>query len=207
MSNNEFNPAEAANNLEKPQEQDDAPATMPSDRELLEQKAKRLGIGFNARTPDDLLKLKIEDKLKETEEGNSKAVENANSEKGTDSEKLARDKQYKEAMQLVRVIVTPTTASEQEYAGEVFTVSNSLVGTVRRFVPFGNDNGWHIERILLNTLKEKKIQIFKEKRVDGQVIKEGRLLPAYSIVELPPLTEDELKKLADSQRARQSVEN
>lgn len=167
----------------------------PSKRELLEQRASKLGIGFNAKTSDEILAAKIEQKLSTAD--TDKPIH----------EIKDREYQYKEAMRLVRVIVTPTTAEMREYEGEIFTVSNSLIGTVKRFVPFGKEQGWHIENILYQTLKEKQIQIFQKKRVNGQEVVDPKLIPAFSIVVLPDLTEEELKKLAETQKARQSVED
>lgn len=173
-----------------------------TERETLEERAKRLGIGFNAKTSTEILKLKIEEKLKK---GNSNIDED--DEEVDEEEKDARTKAFQEATKLIRVIVTPTTAEERELQGEIFTVANSLVGTLRKFVPFGNEQGYHIPNIMYQMLKEKQIQIFRTKKVNGQEIVEGKLIPAYSIQVLPPLTKEELKKLEQSQRARQSVED
>lgn len=43
-------------------------AKEPSKRELLEERAKKLGIGFNAKTSDEILSMKIEQTLKEESE-------------------------------------------------------------------------------------------------------------------------------------------
>ena len=180
-------------------------AKEPSKRELLEERAKKLGIGFNAKTSDEILSMKIEQTLKgESEETKE---ETAKEEQAINFGSMKTRKQaYEEAMKLVRVIVSPRDSSI-DLQGEIFTVANSLVGTITKYVPYNNENGWHIPNILYQTLKEKQEQVFVTRKVNGQDTKSGKLVPAFSITVLPPLTKEELLKLEQSQRARQSVQD
>lgn len=111
-----------------------------------------------------------------------------------------------EALKLVRVLVVPNDPAKKEYNGEYFAVGNSVLGTVRRYVPYNNEAGWHIEQVILNVLRDKKIQQFVSKKTrNGVETSEPRLIPAFTIVEMPALSDVQLKELAASQNARQAV--
>lgn len=99
---------------------------------------------------------------------------------------------------LVRVYVSCHNPAKSTWEGDLWSVGNSKVGTIRKFVPF--DREWHVPRIILNMMKEKKFQQFysvKDKR--GNPIRKGRLAKEYNIEYLDPLTEKELKELAQRQ--------
>ena len=51
-----------------------------------------------------------------------------------------------EQMKLVRCRITCMDPKKADLTGEIFTVANEYLGTVRKFVPFGEitDNGYHI---------------------------------------------------------------
>ncbi len=113
-----------------------------------------------------------------------------------------------ESMKLVRVVVTCLDPSKNELQSDMFSVSNSVIGTVKRVIPFNNDEGWHIEKILLTLLQEKKCQIFRTvKDAKGRKVRKGSLINAYSVVILPPLTAPELQSLKERQTATKSIED
>lgn len=164
------------------------------DNELtaLKDKAELLGITYHPSISAAKLKEKIDAKL----------VEQLAAEKpvaATESVAEYRKRMRDQAMKLVRVIVTPMDPLKKEYTGEIFTVGNSVVGMVSRMVPYNNEEGWHVEQIILDTLKEKKVQVFVKKKVNGKEHKEGKLIPAFGIQVLDPLTKVELGELAQRQ--------
>ena len=111
------------------------------------------------------------------------------------------------ALKLVRVIVTPNDPNKRDQDGDFFSAGNSLIGTVTKFIPYNNEAGWHVPQIILDTLRDKKMQRFKKVKTAGGVdIRVPSYTPAYAIQILEPLTKEELKKLGDAQRARQSVD-
>ena len=71
--------------------------------------------------------------------------------------------------------------------------------SVKRFVPYNTTEGTHVEKAILDNLKEKRAQIFVKKKVDGKERKEGKLISAYGIEYLDPLTPAEMKELARRQ--------
>lgn len=116
----------------------------------------------------------------------------------------AKARRQKEAARLVRVRVACMNPNKREWEGEIFTVSNSDVGTFKKYVPFNNDAGWHIPTIMLKTLQEKECQIFQTVNRPGPngqptKVREGKNIKEFNIEILPPLTEQELKDLANQQ--------
>lgn len=112
-----------------------------------------------------------------------------------------RSRMKKEALKLIRIRLTCMNPAKTEWSGEVFTVGNSLLGSVKRYVPFNaQDNGWHVEAILLQMLQDRKCQVFQTKRDDkGNSSRTGRLIPEFAIEILPPLTDKERTELARKQ--------
>ena len=121
----------------------------------------------------------------------------------TPQQKIIRKR--REASRLVRVRVTCMNPQKREWEGEIFTVSNSLIGTFKKFVPFDNDVGWHVPQIILNMIRERKCQIFVNKKGKGRG-KEGKLIREFAIEVMTPLTAEELQDLAVQQSISNSID-
>lgn len=164
---------------------------------LLKERAAKLGINVKGNISAAKLKEKIEAKLNPTEE-DQVAPPVAKSSK--ESPAQVRVRLNKEARALVRVIVTCMDPLKKDYPGELFTFGNSAVSTIKRYVPF--DTEWHVERGILNMIKGKQAQIFRtEKTQNGVSVRKSKLIKAYNIEELKPLTKEELEQLAKEQAA------
>lgn len=117
-----------------------------------------------------------------------------------------REALKKEKMKLVRVRITPMAPFERQLPNTQVAVSNRLLGDVQRVIPFERD--WHVEECLLAQLRERRYR----KRVEetspatGRKIYRNEFPPAYGIVELPPLSKEELTELAADQRARNAID-
>lgn len=50
--------------------------------------------------------------------------------------------------------------AKADLPGEIISVSNRFIGTVRKFIPFGEatENGYHIPRVLVQDLKSRQFQ-------------------------------------------------
>lgn len=109
-----------------------------------------------------------------------------------------RVQNYNDARKLVRVRVTCMNPMKKEWQGEQFSVANRNI-SINRFVPFETE--WHVEQLLLNMMKERQYLAFVTKRRGPQQIevKEHRLIREFAIEVLDPLTESELKELAQRQ--------
>lgn len=167
-----------------------------NEKEALMARADKLGISYSNNIGLETLRKRIEAKL----DGADKAEE----EEEVKHTPSPLQKKRKEALQLVRVNITSMENTKNNLSGEIFTVSNNVIGTVKRYIPFGQD--WHIERIFLDTLREKQFQRFTSVNTTNGSVRRAMLVPAYAIQELPPLTEKELDELRKSQMARNSIE-
>ena len=178
----------------------------------LKKQADRLGITYKSNVSMATLQKAIQDKMNQPIGGEDSAPEPTATE--TKPTKSAREleedrirKLHNDAMKLVRVIITPMDSLKAaNMDSDVFCAGNSVLGTVKRVIPFGVE--WHVEQILLNTIREKKFQLFTSKKnARGATETTARLVPAYNITELPPLTQEELDKLADHQIRTRSLED
>ena len=170
-----------------------------SELDILKAQADRMGISYKANISLTTLKAKIQ----LVQEGESlEELKESSVSKEDQAEAV-----HKEAMKLVRVQITPLdTNKATNYDCDFFTAGNSVVGNVTRNIPFGRP--WHVEQILVNAIKEKTYQQFSTKKnAQGADVVTKRNVPAYSVVELPALTVQELKDLADLQARTNALED
>lgn len=109
----------------------------------------------------------------------------------------------KEQLKLVRCRITNLDPKKKDWPGEVITFANSFVGTVSRFVPFGEttDEGWHIEYCLYQLMKDRQFLDISTKKVKGQIVVKHRLVREFSLDVMEPLTKEELRSLGQAQLA------
>lgn len=208
-------------------------------RVTLREKAKLMGITYSPNISNELLRERINARLKEEPESKTeepfeedeqdevpavldrvspevqakRIVEGSlvqrHNPTGNRMTKVQRDqaereKQWAEQLKLVRIRVTCHNPQKAQLKGEVFTVSNKFVGTVRKFVPFGEatDNGYHVPKIILTIMQERKFQHLGTKKLDKgglSIVPDVRLVPEFAIEILPDLSESELAALARTQ--------
>ena len=184
-------------------EEDELP--VQSELDSLRERADQLGIAYRHNTGVAKLRNQVNAKVSggtdtEDEEGSEAVM--PKTETANEKRKLLN----KVARELIRVVITAKDPLKRELEGEYFTVANRFIGTIKRFIPFDNENGWHVERALLDMLKDKQVQLFKTvKLANGDKVRKGYNSRAYSVEVLPALTNVELKDLATQQAARQSI--
>lgn len=109
------------------------------------------------------------------------------------------------ANKLRRVRITCHNPNKRDLPGEFFTVGNNFMGTIKRFVPFGEqtDGGWHIEQAIYDQMKSRQYVDIRTKtnKMTGEIIVTTRLAAEFGIEDLPDLTPKELKDLAVAQLA------
>ena len=118
------------------------------------------------------------------------------------------------AMRLHRVRVHNLDPADSAIPGAIKTVYNKYAGKVAKFIPYGEENetGYHIPEILLNSLKEERYTMRKEVKQRGQVssfgVKQYKtvLMPKYNIEFLPDLNANEIRGLAQDQKARGAID-
>lgn len=170
---------------------------------LLKQRATLMGINFSNNIGLASLKAKIaEVQDKETkEEEKAEAVSN---------KKLSLHQQIRrDQTKLIRVSIQNLDPKKRDLEGEIFTVANEYMGTVRKFVAYGEktQNGYHIPYCIYKHLLSRKFLLLTEKRPkNGQPYVEESLVNEFAITVLPPLTEEELYKLGQAQIAAGSLE-
>lgn len=165
---------------------------------LLKQRAQTLGIKFHPSIGLESLRNKVSAAL--TGEDAEEAAEPVPEAPAAESRIQMRNRLRKEASALVRVRITCMNPNKKEWKGEIFTVSNSVVGTFRKYVQFNTEEGWHVPQIILNMLKARQFQTFYTiKNERGVAVRKGKLVPEFAVEVLPPLTEKELLELSRRQ--------
>lgn len=178
-----------------------------SELDVLKARATQLGIQFHPSIGLEKLRDKVNAKLNdeaEPEEGDEPAAPAYEPKTALAPEDenpgQKRVRLRREALKLIRVRITCMNPFKKEWEGEIITAGNNGVGTVKRYVPFNNEEGWHVENIILEQLRERKCQIFvTEKDSRGNKIRKGKLIREFAIEILDPLTPAELKDLAQRQ--------
>lgn len=112
------------------------------------------------------------------------------------------------ANELIRINVTCMDPLKKEWDGEIIGAGNNLVGTLTKYIPFGTDEGWHVPRIMYNVLRDRMCQIFitVTDPVTKQKVRRGKLIKAFAIDVLDPLTSEELAELAARQAATRAID-
>lgn len=101
---------------------------------------------------------------------------------------------------LVRVRVSCMNPNKREWEGEIISVGSAKVGTFKKFVPFNNEEGYHIPYIIYQAMKERQYTQFSTvKGPRGEKIRKGKLVPEFNIEVMSPLTKQELQDLAQRQ--------
>lgn len=111
-------------------------------------------------------------------------------------------------MKLIRVIVRPNDPLKLESTGEIFSFGNSVANggkVVKKYVPFNNEEGWHVPNIIFENIKAAECQIFKKVVRNGQETMEPQKIKAYNVEVLDDLTQEEVDKIAVRQKATSSV--
>lgn len=190
------------------------------EKTLLKQRAKMLGIDFGNNISVETLKAKIEEKLSGVE---AKVAAEINPLGSTDDseEDLAkltpeqrmmrlRKKIREEQLKLVRLRVTCMDPKKSDLPGEIFTIANEYLGTVAKFVPFGEatDNGYHVPFCIYTMMNERKFLNIRTRkdRKTGQTIVEHQWAKEFALEVLPQMTPEELKQLATAQIAAGSLD-
>lgn len=186
-------------------------AETPSELDVLKARATQLGIQYHPSIGLEKLREKVNAKLNDEPEPEEEAAPAAakQGETGVADETPGqkRVRLRREALKLIRVRITCMNPAKKEWEGEIISVGNSVVGTVKKYIPFNADEGWHVPKMLFDYLNEKQCQVFvtvKDSR--GNSIRKGKLIKEFSIDVLPPLTPAELQEMARRQALGRNVD-
>ena len=191
----------------------------PDELNMLKQRARMMGITFSNNIGLDALK----EKIRIHQEGGNQNDEDKTDELGDgvnivppalqDPSQPTRKKPLnlrqqiiQDNMRLVRLRITCLDPKKKDLPGEVLTVANKYLGTVRKFIPFGEvtENGYYVPYCLYKMLKARKflnIRTFRDRRNQNQIRVEQQWVPEFALEILPNATPEELQKLAAAQSA------
>lgn len=177
---------------------------------LLKKRADQIGVKYSNNIGLETLAERINNKLEGKEQ---KPEEEAPppplvkpEDAGKPAPKTLREKLVQENMKLVRIRITCLDPKKKEWPGEIITVANEYLGTVRKYVPFGEatEEGYHVPYCIYKYLKARKflnIRTYKDRKNQNQIKIESNWVPEFAIEVLPQLTKEELAKLAAAQSA------
>jgi hypothetical protein len=180
---------------------------------LLKSRAKLMGLTFSNNISIETLREKIVSKQAGEPDVKDIEINPLNITSSPTSTKVVtpslRDWLLASEMKLMRIRITNLDPKKKDLPGEIFTVANEHMGTVRKYVPFGEvtDNGYHVPHCIYKELESRKflnIRTVKDART-GRIKVESGWAKEFSIEVLPMLTSEELARLAMTQTASGSV--
>lgn len=195
---------------------------------LLKQRATMMGISFSNNIGLETLRAKVQAKMDgqadptdEAQPVDSAAAATAavnplavdpvveRKKKAKSVAAALRDRLYKENMRQIRIRIQCLDPKKATLHGEIITVGNEILGSVKKFVPFGEatDEGYHVPYIIYKFLKKRQFQhiVTRKNRKTGRDEVITSLMKEFAIEVLPPLTKEELQNLAQAQIAAGSV--
>jgi hypothetical protein len=114
--------------------------------------------------------------------------------------------QRNKAKRLVRIMITCMDPSKSNIEGEIHTVSNRVVGTVRRYVPCVSE-AWHVEHIIYEQLKEKKfVHHYTIKDSNNKPVNKQKLVPTYNVAIIDNMSDKEIDELKKQQALAGRIE-
>ena len=173
--------------------------------DALKARANLLGVKFHPSISLEKLREKVNAAV--TSEGEADEVSNSPSETKVETIGEKRKRLKAEALKLIRIRLTCLNPAKKEWEGEIITVGNSLIGSVKKFVPFNADDGWHVPYVIYQQLKERQCQVFYTATdARGNKVRKGKLIKEFAIEVLPPLTKEELDELARRQAMAKAID-
>ena len=187
------------------EENQDAEVIVQDELDALKARANLLGVKFHPSISLEKLREKVNAAV--TSEGEAEEAPNTPSETKEETIGEKRKRLKTEALKLIRIRLTCLNPAKKEWEGEIITVGNSLIGSVKKFVPFNADDGWHVPYVIYQQLKERQCQIFQTATdARGNKVRKGKLIKEFAIEVLPPLTKEELEELARRQAMAKAID-
>lgn len=158
---------------------------------LLKERAKKMNIKVQGNLSVESLKELI--------------ANHTNNEVASPKAQLSLTEIKREATKLIRVRIQNMNPNKKNMSGEIFSVGNRAIGTIKKFIPYSPDShpdGYHVPQALLNQLMSRQFQFFREEKKGSHTIHKPQFAKEFAIEILPQLTEEELKKLSVAQKAK-----
>lgn len=189
--------------------------------EVLKDRARMMGIQFSNNIGVEALRARIEAKMNGEEEQSQEQEKPAQETQATEPNPLGetpsdkpltqaelRKKIIAEQTRLVRIRITNLDPKKKDLPGEIITVANEYMGTIRKYVPYGEvtENGYHVPYCIYKMLDKRRfLDIRTKKDNKGQTVVRSGYVKEFAIEVLPQLTQEELNRLANQQAAAGTV--
>jgi hypothetical protein len=177
----------------------------------LKERADIMGITYHPNIKLEKLKAKVNAKLsdevdeytdEETETIND-AIEAESADMFTPLKKETpmqlKAQRRLDCLKLVRIRVACMNPVKANMKGDIFSVGNSEIGMIKKYIPFNAEQGWHVPNMILQELRDKKFVSHYDVKIGNKTVTKTKLIPEYSIEILDPLTMEEIKDLAQRQ--------
>lgn len=176
---------------------------------ILKQRATMMGIKFSNNIGLEALRKKVADAQEGIQEQEQPEVNPLGAAVPEVETRAAMAQRIRlENTRLVRVRIQNLDPKKKDLPGEILTVANDYMGTIRKYVPYGEatDNGYHIPYCIYKLLKNRKfLNISVKKGKNRQPRIEQGWVREFAVEILPPLTPEELKQLGQAQLAAGSL--
>lgn len=182
---------------------------------LLKQRATVMGISYSNNISLETLKKRIQEKMDGVEvvkpelEKPVQVVNPLTSQKPKARTPSLRQHMHDTQMKLVRLRITNLDPKKKDLHGEIVTVANEYLGTVKKFVPYGEvtDDGFHVPYCIYRELDSRKFLNIRtvRNRKEGTTKVESNWAKEFALDILPQLTQEELNRLAAAQAAAGST--
>jgi len=194
-----------------------------SELDMLKDRARLMGIQFSNNIGVEALRARIEAKMNGEDEKSQEAEQEAQNQAAPNSEPNPlgetptdrplteaelRKKIIAEQTRLVRIRITNLDPKKKDLPGEIITVANEYMGTVKKYVPFGEatEDGYHVPYCIFKMLDKRRfLDIRTTKGKNGQPVVKSGYVKEFAIEVLPQLTPEELARLANKQAAAGTV--
>lgn len=195
-----------------PHTEDQTPVADSEELVMLKRRAQLMGIQHSNNISAATLRTKINQKIEASEASDqTKAdvlVDTAEAvnplEVVPEKKKTFRQITIAENMRLIRCRITNLDPKKKDLPGEIFTVANEYLGTVRKYVPFGEvtDEGFHVPYCIYKMMDNRKFLNLRSRKLpNGQLRIEQNWAKEFALEVLPPLTPTEISRLATAQAA------
>lgn len=195
---------------------DDIQEPVLEEIDVLKKRADQLGIKYHPSIGLEKLKDKVNEAINKdpeepaepeaVEEVAAAPVPRSGMTKGQETRAQRQQRLRRESTKLVRISINCMNPNMREHEGMIFTVSNSIVGTHKKYVPFNTP--WHVPKIIADHIEERQCQIFTTtKGPRGNKIRKGKLIKEYAVEYLPALTKKELDDLAKKQAMANNIDS
>ncbi len=172
---------------------------------VLKQRARLLGVEFSNNIGVETLRERIRAKMETVDKSElSDPIPDIGETKVATKVMSIREQLMRDEMKLIRLRIANLNPNKADLPGEIFTLANEYLGTVSKYIPFGEvtEDGYHVPYCIYRQLESKKfLNIRVKKGTNGQTKVEQGWVKEFSLEVLPPLTQAELHKLANAQAA------